>query len=269
VTLYISPDYGGEVNEDDLCDLPAILEGVEGRSSRLPGIITSWLWQPPWHDGPGLMVRQYAHGGLWGRLAGTLFCGKGRMLDELRLTMRALRCGVPTAPPVAVRVERVGGPFLRAHYVSERILETTNLLDFFAGLDAEGPLPTEQGGRLAAGVADAVARMHDAGILHGDLNLKNLLVRDAFDEPQVFLVDFDRARLVGDLSLRQRLANLLRLDRSVMKWAASRRAVGPKDRLRLLRAYLARYPQWSARWGEVARRYGSRHLLHRLSRQPD
>jgi len=116
-------------------------------------------------------------------------------------------------------------------------------------------------------VAATIADMHDAGIVHADLNLKNLLVRDAFDEPEAFVIDFDRARLAGRLGLGERMRNLLRLDRSVLKWAASRRAVSPLDRLRVLCIYLDRYPRWRERWGEIARRYARAHLLHRLSRQ--
>ena len=121
----------------------------------------------------------------------------------------------------------------------------------------------------AAAIAGAIADMHDAGILHADLNLKNVLVRNPFDAPEAYVIDFDRAELTARPTLRQRLANLLRLDRSVVKWAASRRAVAPADRLRTLRCYLARYPEWESRWGRIARRHARGHTRHYLARQPD
>jgi tRNA A-37 threonylcarbamoyl transferase component Bud32 len=141
-------------------------------------------------------------------------------------------------------------------------VDAVDLADYVDG----GPLPGPQRRRLARAVADAVARMHDAGILHADLNLRNLLVRETAGAPEVFVIDFDRARVHPELSLDERLGNLFRLDRSAQKWPATRRAVGLLDRLRVLRAYLRRYPQWRGREREVARAYRGVPLRHRLFR---
>lgn len=269
VAVYLNPDYSGEVDCGDVRRLPAIVKGLEGRSSRQAGRISSWHWQPQWHEGPGLVVRQYVHGGLCGKLAGALFFRPARMKRELQLAIHARRHQVPTAPPVAVRIERSWGPLVTGYYVSEAIPQAQNLLEFFAALNPEQGLTARQRRRLTAGIAAAIADMHDAGIVHGDLNLKNLLVRDAFDEPQVFIIDFDSARLAGRLSLRQRMANLLRLDRSMMKWSASRRLVSARDRLRVVRSYLERYPAWRSQWARIARKYAGRHLRHHFSRERD
>ncbi|MHC5035354.1 MAG: lipopolysaccharide kinase InaA family protein, partial [Planctomycetota bacterium] len=174
VRVYINPDYEGAVDHADMFGLPAILDGLTGAESRLAGRATLWAWHPDWHEGPGFVVRQYAHGGLLGRLTGTLFPAPGRMLDEFRVAIRACRRGVPTAMPVALRTERVCGPLLRAHYVSESIADAVNLLQLLEQLDTGVPFAGPQRRRLAAGVANAIARMHDAGVLHGDLNLKNV-----------------------------------------------------------------------------------------------
>ncbi|MGD2176082.1 MAG: lipopolysaccharide kinase InaA family protein, partial [Candidatus Brocadiaceae bacterium] len=219
-----------------------------------------------WHDGAGLRVRLYAHGGLLGRLWGTVFLGSSRMVEEFRMALHAVREGVPTAEPFALRVERVLGPFVRAMYVTETIPDAVNLLQLCESGRAGELSPAQRAG-LADALARTVARMHDAGILHGDLNLKNLLVRNACDAPEAFVIDFDRARRRETVSLAERMANLLRLDRSILKWPASRQAIGVLDRMRLLHSYLARYPQWADRWARIARRYGSGHLRHRLFRQ--
>lgn len=269
VTVYLNPDYHAKVRLDDLLHLPAILQKEAGRSSRLAGKITLWHWRPTWQSEPGLVVRRYAHGGLCGRVAGTLFLSARRMLDEFRLSIYARTCGVPTCRPVALRIERVFGPLITGHYVTDSIPDASNILDFLAAAPNAQNLKAEQRRRLAASIASTIASMHDAGILHADLNLKNLLVRDAFDEPEVFVIDFDKAKLIGSPTLRQRMANMVRLDRSVTKWAASRRLVGTMDRLRVLRSYLGRYPQWTSRWRQIGRKYASRHLLHYFSRQRD
>jgi len=267
VVLYVNPDYDGTVPREDLFRLPAILEGLPGNTSRLPGTPTWWEWKPAWHVGAGLVVREYCHGGVFGAMAGTIFLGDGRMLDELSLSMCARRRGVPVAIPVAVRVQKAWGPFVRAHYVSEKIADAVNLLDLLEDAGLSDALRPPERRRLSEAVAAAIAAMHDAGIVHADLNLKNVLVRDAFGQPEAFVIDFDKAKLTGQLTLEQRMANLMRLDRSIAKWAAARRAVRSADRLRFLRAYLRRYPQWSGQWRETARRYASRHLRHYAFRQ--
>ncbi|MHC4481590.1 MAG: lipopolysaccharide kinase InaA family protein [Planctomycetota bacterium] len=269
MSVYVNPRYERTVDTADLLRLPQNLSALPGTGGRLPGRVTSWQWDPPWHEGPGLMVRQYAHGGVCGRLLGMLFWGRRRMLEEFHTSLAAQRAGVPTARPVALRIERACGPLVRAHYVSERIPEAVDLLRL-AREAGGGPAPTgPQRRRLAAAVADAVARMHEAGILHADLNLKNVLVRRAFDEPEGFLVDFDKARRASALALPRRMANLRRLDRSVLKWEASRRLITPRDRLRVLRCYLARCPQWRRQWGRIAGAHASRHLRHRPFREPE
>jgi serine/threonine protein kinase len=241
--VYMNPDCAGDVDLQALLDLPLALAALPGRTTRQPGRTTSWEWPADRPGGPPLMVRLYAHGGLLGGLLGDRFIGTARMLDEFRIHLHALRSGVPTSVPVAVRVER-RGPFVVAHYVTRKVVNTVDLLDFCAG---ERALSAGQRRRLAAAVARAIAAMHRAGILHADLNLKNLLVRDPLGKPEVFIIDFDKARLRRELSLRARLGNLRRLDRSAAKWAASRRLISPLDRLRVLHAYLSHFPQRSKR----------------------
>ncbi len=268
VTLYVNPKCPSEADRDELLRLPVILRRLPGHSSRQAGRTTSWLWRPAWDDGPGLMVRQYAHGGALGRLFGAAFLGKARMLKEFWISDYAGSRGVPTSVPVALRVERIAGPFIRAHFVSALIPEAQDLLRFLesAPSDAE-PVPGRR--RLAAAIADAIARMHDAGIVHADLNLKNVLVRHTSEEPEAFIIDFDKARWMAAVPLSKRMANLVRLDRSIVKWAASRRTVDLTDRLRVLHSYLRRYPQWRDQWARIARKYGGRHLRHSFSREPD
>jgi hypothetical protein len=260
VTVYVNPDYAGPVDVGQVLRLPEALEALPGRASRQPRRATNWHWRPEVGPEAGFRVRQYAHGGLLGGLLGTRFLGRRRMLDELRVAVHARRSGVPTAEPVCVRVEKIFGPFVRAHFVSENLPGTQDLLELLRGAD---PPTAAQRRTLCPAVGDAVAAMHGAGILHADLNLANILVRAPFDEPEVFIVDFDRAVVMPEVPLRKRMGNLVRLDRSVCKWPASRRAVGTLGRMCVLCAYLRHLPRWRGRCAELARRYGSRHLLHR------
>ncbi len=251
--LYVNPGYGGRIAVDDMFGLPQVVCSLQGASTRLPGRPTAWLWAPAWHGGPGLRVRQYAHGGALAPLTRTRFMRPARMVHEFRLASRAAAAGVQTACPVALLVSR-RGPLVQAYYVSENIAGALNLLEL-CGAASLGRL-TASGRRAAAeAIAAAVAGMHDAGIVHADLNLKNVLVRWDPDGPSAFVIDFDKARQAPMVPLERRMRNLARLDRSIVKWRASREAIGVSDRLRVLRSYLARYPQWREHWPAIAAHY--------------
>lgn len=237
VSIYANPDYNLEQALGDLVDLPGILARLEGRPTRIADRVTSWHWHPRWGPDSGLHVRQYAHGGALGRYLGTVFLGEQRMLDELRLSMHAQRSGVPTAAPFAVRIERVYGPFVSAYYVCASIPEAVNLLDYC--LDA-GPNLAKRP-KVRAEITEAVARscaaMHDTGILHADLNLKNILVRPVGWPIQAFVIDFDKSRLLGSLTPTQRISNLLRLERSFRKWPSSSPFATSSNCVRFARHY--------------------------------
>ncbi|MFW6119083.1 MAG: lipopolysaccharide kinase InaA family protein [Planctomycetota bacterium] len=259
--LYLNPTCATDLPLEELGRLPDIVSELPGHSTRQAGRDTCWEWHPEWYDGAGLMVRQYVHGGLLGPLFGSLFMGETRMLREFRTALCAVDRGVATARPVALRVEHVLGPLVRAHFVSELVQDARNLLDVCADLRNESGTEARRA-RAVRAVAECIADLHDAGILHGDLNLKNILLRGLPDRPEAFIIDFDRARVLPDLTLDQRMRNLVRLDRSVVKWADSRAVIRLSDRLRVLRCYFERYPEWGRQWKDILRRYATAHRRH-------
>ncbi|MFO7957312.1 MAG: lipopolysaccharide kinase InaA family protein [Candidatus Brocadiia bacterium] len=268
VKLYLNPTCAADLPLEELGRLPDLVADLSGRPTRQAGRDTCWEWHPDWYDGPGLVVRQYVHGGLLGPLFGSLFMGEKRMLREFRTALHAVDRGVATARPVALRVEPVFGPVVRAHFVSELIQGARNLLDVCADLRGESGTDPPRA-HAARAVAGSIADLHDAGILHGDLNLKNILLRGLPDRPEVFIIDFDRARVLPELALDQRMRNLERLDRSVVKWADSRAVIRPLDRVRVLRRYLERYPAWRRQWKDILRRYATAHRRHLPFRERD
>lgn len=247
-----------------LLDLPGVLRNLPGRDSRSRGRESVWTWSPNWSESD-LVVRQYVHGGVLGRLWGSLFLSSRQMHRELRIARHALDCGVPTCRPVALRIEHVFGPLVRGHYVTEKLESTQNLLEFCRMHGEE--LTIKQRIEVSHAIARTLSRMHDAGIYHSDLNLKNILVRRENAQNCVQVIDFKKSGLRNRLDLAEGLQNLVRLDRSVLKWPASRAAISLTDRLRTLRRYIRIRGAGQSDWKDTARKVLTHHRFHALSRR--
>jgi hypothetical protein len=159
-----------------------------------------------------------------GRLAGIRrdrYASPRRLVATLSATAEAQARGVPTAQPVALIVEAGGGGFVRGAMA-------------FAEIEGSEDL-ARRVVRKAATRADfeatiaAVRAMHDRGVVHPDLNLGNVLLRAAStSEPDVFLIDFDRASFApGPLPFGPRQAALRRLERSCAKLTGAPGPLGP------------------------------------------
>jgi len=182
-------------------------------------------------DSRTAVVRHYWHGGLFRAIGRDFLLGLRRPLNELAITELAREGGVPVPRVLAVRAEYVVWPFFRADIVTEEIGGATDLVELFTS----GEIPRGRRRSVAIrAVAHAVRKMHDAGVLHGDLHLKNILLDR---RQQAYIVDFDSARVRTPLTPAQRMRNLQRLDRSIEKLPVARTSVTASDRLRFLRAY--------------------------------
>src|SRR3989338_11256021 len=225
----------------------------------------------PLEGGGMAIIRRVRHGGLWGKVTGDLLWGIGRPVRELINAYKALERGVPTAEILGIRLEAAGplltGPFYRAEVFSRELPETIDLLELLKSL--ESTLDVQQHkGEIIRAVALSVRAMHEAGLYHNDLHLKNILItKSTSGGPfKAYIIDLDKSSLHESLSLNQRIKNLLRLDRSVEKFmivGAYRRALGrfavanntplrpitQRDRLRFLRDYMG----GSHTWKEMAR----------------
>jgi 3-deoxy-D-manno-octulosonic acid kinase len=162
--------------------------------------------------GPRLHLRRLLHGGLLGPVLGASFLGVRRPLQELRVT-RALRAaGAPVPRPALALARRRFGP-LRACAVGTYFEEDT--VDAAAFLAARPDAPRCLS--AAAAVGRAVRRFHDAGGRHADLHVKNLLLRETPSGLACVVVDLDKARIVTDPTPADRMRELMRLFRSLVK----------------------------------------------------
>lgn len=180
------------------------------------------------------VVRPLLRGGALGwlvrRLAlGGLSLDRGRALAELVVSAEAAARGARVLDVLAA-VTRPG-PLGFTHGLVTREVEGAR--DLMAVLERE-PAPARRAALLAAG--RAVRRLHDAGVDHVDLNLKNILLAP---DGEALVIDLDRCRLgQGPASDAVREANLLRLLRSWTKLGVrAPGAVRPRDPFLLLRGY--------------------------------
>ncbi len=183
-------------------------------------------------DVPGagrVFVRAYLHGGALRRVTSDLHAGEGRFLGELDALLAASRAGVPTPEALGV-VSRRAGLGLRRGWLLLRQVE--GAIDLGAFLAAR-PAPARRRAVLAA-AGRAIRALHDAGLDHPDLHLKNMLLTT---DDTVLVLDLDRARPRESLSRNRRLTGLFRFDRYAAKQAAAGLPVTRADRLRVLRAY--------------------------------
>jgi 3-deoxy-D-manno-octulosonic acid kinase len=175
---------------------------------------------------PGrIFVRPYAHGGLLGGARGLAFPDPSRALRELSVTARAGAAGLPVPPLLAVTATRTGPRTWTLCAWSRWLPNATSLSLALPGL-AAAPASRAQ---LFLALADAIRRCHDAGLVHADLNARNLLVERAPDAWLIRVIDLDRAAFTAPLAPEARLAQLARLYRSLAKEGLLPGAVTPED----------------------------------------
>ncbi len=160
------------------------------------------------------ILKHYRHGGWTGRLFGDLFFGLRRPVREFLLTERAAQRGIPTVTLLAARIQAVAALFYRGDVILREIPGARDL----GALLKDPPAPGLACNHLIRAVARTVRRMHDAGLWHADLNLKNLLIEGGETAFAAYVIDLDRASLrKGPLGIEARARNLLRLGRSFLK----------------------------------------------------
>jgi len=158
------------------------------------------------------VLRHYRRGGMVARMMGDRYLWTGvertRGFAEFRLLAALRERKLPVPAPVAARYRRSGVHY-RADLITQRIEGATTLAELLAQqkLDAA----------VAARVGTAIANFHAHGAYHADLNAHNVLLNEA----AVWLIDFDRGELRRP-AREWRLANLARLQRSLVKLGAAR-----------------------------------------------
>lgn len=201
-------------------------------SATAPGRGPALILDTPY--GPAVM-RACLRGGWAARWSREryLFTGfkRCRALAEARMLAELTRMGLPVPQPLAAQCLR-RGLTCTGVLLTRRIMPAVPLAESLA----ESPeiMPNWfQIGRC-------IRRFHDAGVIHSDLNARNILLGEhGGRQDDIFLIDFDRA-FFRHGSRRWFRANLGRLRRSLLKlWPAGRAA------------------ELQACWGELMKGYNS------------
>jgi hypothetical protein len=231
----IHQDYLSEINSifDNRKDAEIILSHPDGLQSKLgrgkyPIVNIKDI---------EVIVRTYKRGGLPAWLLPDVFINPRRVLNELILTEKARHNGVPLAEILAVQIKWVF-PFLyTAKIISKKIQNTQTLEDYLIflsrryGSDYKNLYQIKKG--LIGSIIHTMKQLHQAGIFHNDLNIRNILIQtkpqplqdklrpDPFvrDVPvlSTYIIDLDKAVYEEPLSWEKRVNNLIRLNRSLEK----------------------------------------------------
>ena len=199
------------------------------------------------------------HGGLLGPLFGRLYLGQGRALDQLLSAVRLERAGIPTPAVLAVGSARAFGLFREQAIVTRQLEGARNLYEL-----AGGAPPHDRRRDILRLCADLLRQLHDAGFLHGDLNVSNLVMERGPSGETLHVVDLDRGRFRLVVTPRERLANLARLLRSYEKWIAGSLRLSPREEICFLRCYVGHDRELTRFLAKRLVRYRSRLALKRL-----
>lgn len=212
-------------------------------------------------DGKRIVFRHYTHGGLLGAMLGDRYLFGSRSFEELTLTEEIRSCGIPTVQPVGAIHRSTLPPFYQAYLFSLEIPHAKNLIQYFQE-SAFHPTPEylSQKRKFIRMAGLLLRKFHQAGFFHGDLQLKNILVA----EDEVFLIDFDRSYRKLSLALKEKMRNLLRLNRSVEKWKHRGLPVTRTDRWRFFKTYAGNDQEILVAIKRSFRMYSMRLFLYRL-----
>jgi len=161
-------------------------------------------------EGSALVLREYLRGGLVQHINPRLYCWRGlqhtRAFRELHMLSYCAAKGLPASLGYACKVER-RGLFYTAWLITHKLQGSTMA-------DVLGTHDTRLADRDWQNVGKTIARFHNEGVWHADLNAHNILM----DGDVVSLIDFDRARTVAPNSPKMK-TNISRLHRSLLKEA--------------------------------------------------
>jgi len=271
ITLYIKKEYEQRLSAHDIDmlfnlhkDSDKLKVSYHGRTPCKTLIMESL-------GNVSFVVRDYCHGGLFGKILRDIFWNSLRPLRELSICEAAGKSGIKTSEVIAIVKNRVLGPIYKCRLVSKEITGAIDLMELL--LNAEKNKLVARKRQIINKTAKAVKEMHGVGIYHADLHLKNILIQSAAGKVDVYIIDLDKSRQYEKISLHQRMRNIMRLDRSVEKMIRNNRVtfdetypfpISGTDKLRFLKEYIKTDNKSEKPLRYYLQSYNTSHNLHRL-----
>nr|WP_319535988.1 3-deoxy-D-manno-octulosonic acid kinase [uncultured Vibrio sp.] len=144
---------------------------------------TTWFVQL---DTMQAALRHYRRGGLLGKLVKDQYWFSGwdktRSAEEFQLLLTLIKAGVNVPRPIAARAVKVGLTY-QADLLSERIPNARDLVSILQERSLSKAMYKK--------IGQEIAKMHNAGVNHTDLNIHNILIDD---KDKVWIIDFDKCR---------------------------------------------------------------------------
>ena len=158
-----------------------------------------------------LVVRRCSHGGFWRHFAGDRYMGNHRARIEIEHSQRILKLGIATPEVVGVVLYK-SVLFQRMDLLTIQVPNSVDLVAFLAAR----PTAHRRDAALAA-VRDLLATCATHGLLHNDLNARNILLANVGDGVRAYVLDVEDVTWAPQRVEHVRAANHARLARSLHK----------------------------------------------------
>ena len=245
ITLYIKKKYEEKLSEQEINKFINLYEDTNELSAAHHGRAPCKRLSLNGLNGRNLVVRDYWHGGLFGKLLKNIFWENQRPLNELSICETAIERGIKTTEIMAIVKNKIMGPLYKCKLVSMEISDAVDLMELLY----DENLILSQKRQIITKLAEAIRKMHDAGIYHRDLHLKNILIqKDNGLVKNAYIIDLDKSRQLKKIGLSKRMKNIMRLDRSLEKLIRNEpktksfkninRLVTKTDRIRFFKEYI-------------------------------
>ena len=157
-----------------------------------------------------VVVKQFRNQGWWKRLERRVRGSKAER--SWRVAKELLRLGLANPTPVLwVESEEPEGP---SFFIAERLETAVEVRQFFRRLNREpgvADFPAIDDGEFLGRLGRLARSINDAGILYRDLSLGNILAVEKADDLELYLIDFNRARIGRRLGVYSRIRDICRL----------------------------------------------------------
>jgi tRNA A-37 threonylcarbamoyl transferase component Bud32 len=187
------------------------------------------------YEGDVLYIKKYPWVGCKAFLQ-TLFFHAGKAQKSWRTGWLLLKRGIDTPLPLFY-LRRRTEVFAGEHILATLGVENSmSLRDFVNRRVMDHQLIGRKKQMFIAKTAQFLGRLHLAGVYHGDLTARNILVAqgDDIQDARLFLIDLDAIRSTRWISRRRRIKNLDELGRNFLDL----KIISTCDRARFLKHYL-------------------------------